>query len=123
MLKTVELTCIGCPMGCSLTVKLNGDQVESVSGNECGIGVKYATAECTNPTRMLTSVVQVKNGTINMLPIKTDKDIPKDKLFESIALLKDVVINAPINVGDVIVENILGTGVNFVATRGIAAFK
>lgn len=121
MLKTVELTCIGCPIGCALTVTLNQDQVESVSGNECGIGVKYAKAECTNPTRMLTSVVRVKNGTINMLPVKTDKDIPKDKLFESIALLKDVIIIAPIHVGDLIIEDILGTGINFIATRKIDA--
>lgn len=123
MLKTVELTCIGCPMGCELTVKLNEGQVESVTGNECGIGKKYAQAECTNPTRMLTSVVQVKGGTINMLPVKTQTDIPKEKLFESVALLKDVVITAPIKVGDVILENILGTGIDFIATRSIAALN
>ena len=119
MSKIVELTCIGCPIGCLLSVQLNKDQVESILGNECGIGIKYAKSECTNPTRMLTSVVKVKNGKMNMLPVKTDHEIPKDKLFESIALLKDMVIPAPINVGDVIVPNILGTGANFIATRDI----
>lgn len=123
MSKTVELTCIGCPMGCALTVKLADGQVENVTGNECGIGVKYAKAECTNPTRMLTSIVKVKNGEINMLPIKTDKDIPKDKLFESVELLKETIVDAPIKVGDIIIENILGTGVNFIATREIEVAK
>ncbi len=119
MLKTVELTCIGCPIGCSLTVELKDKQVESVTGNECGIGKKYAISECTNPTRMLTSVVKVKNGVINMLPVKTDDNIPKDKIFESVALLKDIVMEAPIHIGDTVVENILGTGINFIATRSI----
>lgn len=120
MLETVELTCIGCPMGCALIVKLQDAQVESVVGNECGIGVRYAKTECTNPTRMLTSVVRVENGVINMVPIKTDKNIPKDKVFESIGLLKNIVLIAPVNIGDVIVENILGTGASIIATRAIS---
>ncbi len=117
MSKTKELTCIGCPIGCSLTVRLLGGKVESVTGNECKIGVRYAQTECTNPTRMLTSVVKIRKGDINMLPVKTDKEIPKDKIFEAVKLLKGVVVDGPVKVGDIIIEDILGTGVNFIATR------
>lgn len=119
MLRTEELTCIGCPIGCALTVKLKGNQIESIAGNECAIGKRYAQAECTNPTRMLTSVVKVKDGVINMLPIKTSDNIPKDKIFESMELIKDTTMVAPINIGDIVIENILNTGIDFIATRSI----
>ena len=119
MSKIKELTCIGCPIGCSLTVKLADGKVESVTGNECKIGIRYAQTECTNPTRMLTSVVKIRNGEINMLPVKTDKEIPKDIIFEAVNLLKGTVVDAPIEVGDIIVRDILGTGANFIATRRV----
>lgn len=117
MPKIKELTCIGCPIGCSLTVKLEDGKVESVEGNECKIGLRYAHTECTNPTRMLTSVVKIRNGEFNMMPVKTDKEIPKDLIFEAVNLLYNIVVDAPIEVGDIIVKDILGTGVNFIATR------
>ncbi|MBA5850825.1 DUF1667 domain-containing protein [Clostridium sp. cel8] len=114
-----ELTCIGCPMGCQLLVKLDGDKVIEVTGNTCKKGEIYAQKECTNPTRIVTSSVYVKNGEIDVVPVKTEKDIPKGKIFDCIKALKGVVVEAPINIGDVVVENILGTGVNIIATRKI----
>lgn len=119
-MSTRDLICIGCPIGCQLQVKLEGNEVVEVTGNTCKKGVEYAAKECTNPTRIVTSSVCVKDGEIEMVAVKTDSDIPKEKIFDCIKELKDVVVSAPVNIGDIIIENVLGTGVNIVATRKIA---
>lgn len=115
-----DLVCIGCPIGCQLQVKLDGYEVIEVTGNTCKKGDEYAKKECTNPTRIVTSSVCVKDGEIEMVAVKTESDIPKEKIFDCIRELKGVVVNAPINIGDIIIENVLDTGVNIVATRKIA---
>lgn len=114
-----DLICIGCPIGCQLQVKLDGKEVVEVTGNTCKRGEDYAKKECTNPTRIVTSSVYVEGGEIGVVPVKTESDIPKEKIFDCIKALKGIVVKAPINIGDVIVENILGTGVNIVATRKV----
>lgn len=114
-----DLICIGCPIGCQLKVKLDGKEVVEVTGNTCKRGEDYAKKECTNPTRIVTSSVYVEGGEIGVVPVKTETDIPKEKIFDCIKALKGIVVKAPINIGDVIVENILGTGVNIVATRKV----
>lgn len=114
-----ELTCIGCPMGCTLLVEIDENDGIKVTGSSCKIGDNYAVKECTNPTRIVTTTVNVKNGMYPTVSIKTEKDIPKDKIFDCIKELKDLRVNAPVNIGDVIFENILNTGVNMVATRKV----
>ncbi|MCT8976344.1 DUF1667 domain-containing protein [Clostridium sp. CX1] len=114
-----ELICIGCPIGCQLAVKLQGNEVVEVTGNTCKRGEDYAKKECTNPTRIVTSSVCVEDGDIDMVAVKTESDIPKDKIFDCIKELKGIVVKAPVNIGDVIVENVLGTGVNIIATKKI----
>lgn len=114
-----DLICIGCPIGCQLQVKLDGKEVVEVTGNTCKRGEDYAKKECTNPTRIVTSSVYVEGGEIAVVPVKTETDIPKEKIFDCIKALKGIVVKAPINIGDVIVENILNTGVNIVATRKV----
>lgn len=114
-----EITCTRCPMGCFLSVEMDDTKVLNVSGNTCIRGEEYGKKECTNPTRIVTSTIPVIGGAINVVPVKTDKDIPKDKIFELIKLLKNVKVNAPIKIGDVIYKNILGTDANIVATRNI----
>lgn len=114
-----DLICIGCPIGCQLQVKLDGKEVVEVTGNTCKKGEDYAKKECTNPTRIVTSSVYVEGGEIGVVPVKTESDIPKEKIFDCIKALKGIVVKAPINIGDVIVENILDTGVNIVATRKV----
>jgi len=114
-----ELVCIGCPMGCPLEVELEGEKVIKVTGNACKRGEDYGIKECTNPTRIVTSSVSVEAGEIDVVPVKTQSDIPKGKIFDIVEALKDISIVAPVNVGDVIVENICGTGVNIVATRKV----
>lgn len=115
-----ELTCIGCPMGCLLEVTIEDGKVTDVKGNTCLRGKTYAEKECTNPTRIVTSSVKVKDGEIAAVSVKTEADIPKSKIFKCVEELRGVVIPAPIKVGDVVAKDIAGTGVNIIATKSVA---
>ena len=101
-----KLTCIGCPMGCPLTVVMNGKEVVGVTGNTCKRGDVYARKEVTNPTRIVTSTVRVSGGSIDMVSVKTKEDIPKGKIFECVKALKGIEVPAPVHIGDVILENV-----------------
>ena len=114
-----DLICIGCPLGCELQVDLIGNIVTKVTGNSCMKGQLYAEKECTNPTRFLTSTIIVIGGNLSTVSIKTETAIPKDKIMECAKLLKDLKVKAPIKIGDVILSDIGGTGVNLVATKNI----
>lgn len=115
-----NLTCINCPMGCALTVRIDGDKVVNVSGNTCNRGDTYARKEVTNPTRIVTTTVKVAGGHADTVSVKTREDIPKEKIFECVRELKDVQVQAPIRIGDVIAANIANTGVDIVATKNVA---
>jgi CxxC motif-containing protein len=117
---TQNIICISCPMGCPLTVTLEGGAVTKVEGQGCPRGEVYAKKECVNPTRIFTSSVPVESGRPEMLSVKSATDIPKSKLFECAELLRDVTVKAPIKIGDVIVANVAGTGVDIVATREVS---
>lgn len=112
-----ELICIGCPMGCPLTVELEGKEIISVSGYTCKRGDVYARKEVTNPTRIVTSTVRVEGGQADMVSVKTREDIPKDMIFDCMKALKGVCVKPPVHIGDVIVANVAGTGVDMVATK------
>lgn len=118
-MNTVNLICIGCPLGCPLTVEMEGGEVKAVSGNTCPRGDAYARKELTNPTRIVTSTVRVAGGRLAMVSVKTASDIPKGKIFDCVKALKDVEVKAPVKIGDVIVENVAGTGVNIIATKNV----
>ena len=120
-MSTRELTCIGCPLGCALTVTMDGDTVSSVTGNTCPRGDAYARKEVTNPTRIVTSTVRVNGGVCPMVNVKTASDMRKDKIFACTEALKDVVATAPVKIGDVLLANVAGTGVDIVAARNVAA--
>ena len=114
-----KLTCIGCPMGCPLTVVMNGKEVVGVTGNTCKRGDVYARKEVTNPTRIVTSTVRVSGGSIDMVSVKTKEDIPKGKIFECVKTLKGIEVPVPVHIGDVILENVADTGVDIVATKNV----
>lgn len=114
-----NLTCINCPMGCALTIEMEGGEVISVSGNTCKRGDTYGRKEVTDPTRIVTSTVKVIDGKEQMVSVKTKQDIPKGKISECIKALKNVQINAPVRIGDVIVADVAGTGVDIVATKNV----
>ena len=114
-----ELICIGCPMGCQLTAEVENGAVASVTGNTCPRGDAYARKEVTAPTRIVTSTVRVTGGTLAMVSCKTRSDIPKGKIFDVVRALKDVEVPAPITIGQVLAENVAGTGVDVIATKGV----
>lgn len=114
-----DLICIGCPLGCMLTVTMEGNEVIEVKGNTCKRGDTYARKECTNPTRIVTSTVRVTGGSVDAVSVKTKEDIPKEKIFECVKALKDVVVAAPVHIGDVILANVADTGVDMIATKNV----
>lgn len=114
-----ELICIGCPMGCMMTVTMEDGQVTSVIGNICKRGDDYARKEVTNPTRIVTSSVCVTGGVLPVVSVKTREDIPKGKIPEVMKALKAVTVEAPVNIGDVMLENVAGTGVDIIATKPV----
>jgi len=116
-----ELTCIGRPLGCSITVSMENGEILEVTGNTCKRGDIYARKEVTNPTRIVTSTVQVSGGVAPTVSCKTKEDIPKGKIFDVTAALKGVCVKAPVAIGDVVYANVADTGVDMVATKDIAA--
>ena len=91
----------------------------SVTGNSCPHGAEYGRKELTNPTRVITSTVCVEGGTLRRASVKTSSDIPKGKIFEAMRLLDHVTLQAPVHMGDIVVHDILGLGVDFVATKNV----
>lgn len=119
-----ELTCIGCPLGCQITVSFNDDgTVKDVVGNTCKRGDDYARKEVTNPTRIVTSIMRVENGDRVMVSCKTASDIPKTKIFDVMKDINSVKAVAPIAIGDILIENVADTGVNVVATKQVNIVK
>ncbi len=118
-METRELTCIGCPLGCSLSVTMENGEVTSVTGNTCPRGDAYARKEVTNPTRIVTSTVRVSGGKAVMVSCKTASDIPKGKIFEITKALETVTVPAPVKIGDVVLANVADTGVDVIATKNI----
>jgi len=115
------LTCIGCPLGCELSVEI-GDGVESeikVSGHLCKIGVTYGQEEVTNPTRNIATSVRVTGGDIPMLSVKNVQPVPKGRIMEVVKAVQAVTAKAPVKVGDLVLGNVAGSGIDFVATRDI----
>ncbi len=118
-METRELICIGCPMGCPLTVTLDQSQI-TVSGNTCPRGEDYAKKEVLSPTRIVTSSIRVEDGVMPMVSVKTAHDIPKGKIMEIMEEIHRTCAKAPIAIGDILIENCGGTGVPVVATRAVA---
>ena len=113
-----ELTCIGCPMGCQITVEMDGAEIKSITGNTCKRGKIYAQKEVTNPTRIVTTTVRVEGNTeMPVISVKTAQDIPKGKIFDCVKALKHVTVKAPVRIGDVVLPDVCGTGVDVIATK------
>ena len=113
----MKLICINCPKGCEMEVSVDGDQV-SVTGNSCPKGEAYAKAEVTNPTRMVTGLVRVA-GMRKPLPVKTRVAVPKEKIDAVLYALHQTTVQLPVKIGEVIVSDVAGTGVDVVATANM----
>ena len=118
-METKVMNCIMCPMGCELTVTLDKGTFVSVTGNSCPRGATYAETEVTDPKRMLTTTVRIKGGLLPLLPVVSENVLPKGKIGDCVTFLKGVTVEAPVKAGEVIVENILGLGVNIIASRNM----
>ena len=115
-----ELVCINCPMGCRMTVELDGETVLSVEGNQCPRGKKYAEQEAVRPMRVLTGNMKAE-GCPTPFSVKTDRPVPKDMLVDCAMELKRHHPKLPVKAGDVVLTDILGTGANVVATRTLVS--
>ncbi|NJE76521.1 DUF1667 domain-containing protein [Thermococcus sp. ES12] len=115
--KKFRLTCIICPLGCTIEVTMEGDRITGITGCTCPRGEEYAVQEVTEPKRVVMSVVKVKGGMFPTVSVKSDRPVPKELIPKIMRELAGVEVEAPVRVGQVIVENILGTGANIVATR------
>lgn len=112
------LTCIGCPMGCRLNARLDHGKVVAVDGAGCGRGAVYAAQECVCPARMVTSLVRVA-GRRGPLSVKTSRPVPKEKIFACLDAIHRVCVTPPVRIGDAVVRDVDGTGVDVVATENI----
>lgn len=112
-----ELTCIVCPMGCTLLAELDGKSVVSVCGNTCPRGKIYAESECTNPQRTVTSTMRCADG--SLVSVKTDTTIPKEKIADCMKIINKTVADLPVSVGDVLIEDVFGARVVATQNKGV----
>lgn len=108
-----EFTCIVCPNGCRLSID---ETTKKVSGNKCLRGEKYAIEEITHPKRSLTTSVKTNIKEYPVISCRSDGEIPKELIFEAMKIINDVTIDKKVKIGSVVIENILGTGVNIITT-------
>ena len=118
-ISTREFVCIGCPLGCNITVEHDEGQIKSITGNTCPRGAEYVTGELTDPRRIVTSLVKVEGGELPVVSVKTRTAIPKDKIFDCTRALRDVVVSAPVHMGDVVAADICSTGIDVIATKTV----
>ena len=116
-----NIICIGCPLGCQITVETINNEIFSINGNTCKRGEDYARKEIVSPARIVTSTVKVSGGKVPVVSVKTKSDIPKDKIFDCVKELKTVEIQAPVAIGDIVLANVAETGVDVVATKNVEA--
>ena len=117
MTETISQTCIICPMGCNMEITLDREKslVEKVVDNGCPRGAKYAEKELLNPTRTLTTTIKVLHGNLAVVPVKSKEELPKEKLLQYMEITRRSCVKAPIKVGDVLIKDILGSGVDIIA--------
>ena len=124
-IEKLKFNCTTCPSECLLTVEVERDadgalvEVHSVTGNNCPRGDKFAHQELTCPTRVLTTTVAVSGGDETLLPVRTAEAIPLALHAQAMNLIRSLVVNAPIRMGDVVLEDLLDTNINLIASMNI----
>ena len=109
-----DLICIVCPKGCPMKVTLEGKEILNIEGFTCPRGKQYAIDECTSPMRTITSTARTSDG--GVVAVKTDRTIPKELMFDCMKEINKTVASLPVQIGDILIENLLGTGANVVIT-------
>ena len=125
VIETLQFNCTTCPSECLLTVEVERDasgnvaEVRSVTGNNCPRGDKFAHQELTCPMRVLTTTVAVSGGDEVLLPVRTAEAIPLALHAQAMALIRGLIVEAPIRMGDAILPNLLNTNINLIASMDI----
>lgn len=114
-----QLTCINCPLGCTLSITIEDGQIKSISGNSCKRGEKYAIKEVSTPSRTVTSTVSVIGGVRKVVSVRTNRDIPKAMIFDSMEEINNALVMAPVEIGKVIIEDVCGSGADVIATANV----
>jgi len=114
-----NVTCIVCPTGCKIRVVKQDERVVEVSGNSCKRGEAYASQEAIAPKRTLTTSIRVLQGGFHLVSVKSAVPVPKSCLLDVMKSARLMVATAPIRVGDVVATNVLGLGIDLVATRAV----
>lgn len=114
-----KIICITCPVGCTLEVTHEGKTLVKVDGHQCKKGIDYAEGELTDPRRMVTSTVKVQGGVLPLVPVYTAAPVPKPLIFDLLVELRKVELQAPVQVGRVVLKNALDTGVDVLASRNL----
>jgi len=121
-MRTVEIVCVQCPMGCKLKIIMDEEnKISDISGYTCERGKQYAVQEITDPKRIIPSSIKVVNGELPLVSVKIDRPVSKKLISEIMLIIKKSAVTAPVKVGQVLVKNILGTGADIVATRQVNA--
>lgn len=114
-----EIICTVCPRGCHIQVEGEGEKILSVEGHSCKRGLEYASAEFAHPVRILTTTVKMAGTQNDLLPVRSSKPLPKEKLFDCMAVIRSTEIVLPVSRYDVVISDICGTGVDIVATKTV----
>lgn len=114
-----EIICTVCPRGCHIQVEGEGEQVLNLEGYGCKRGKEYAANEFAHPVRILTTIVKIAGMQNDLLPVRSNQPVPKEKLFDCMEVIRAAQVQLPVNRYDVIIPNICGTGVDIVATKSV----
>lgn len=114
-----EYTCVACPKGCTVEVEFEDDEIKDISGYSCAKGEDYVKSEFHDPRRILTTTVRIKGAKYPRIPVRTETGVPKDELDCCLDKLNEVDLEAPVDVGDVVIEDVCGTGISVVTSRSL----
>ncbi len=113
------LTCIVCPIGCDIVAEIDNNTIKSIKGNKCAKGTTYLKNEIYNPMRTIATSVCVSKGDLPLVSVRVDKPILKAEIFNVMNIIKKIQLEAPVNIGDIIIKNVAGLDANVIATKNI----
>lgn len=115
-----KFICIRCPQGCEVSTTLDGyGAITEITGNSCKLGIDYVKSESTDPRRTLTTTVNITGAKHPLLPVWTEKPVPKDKVLAIAAELRKITLKSPVKAGQIVLENVLNTGINVITSKSI----
>jgi CxxC motif-containing protein len=120
---TAEMICITCPVGCTLQVTHEGQTLLHVDGNTCSRGLAYVERELTDPRRMVATTVRVKGGLHSLVPVFTAEPFPKPRIFDLLETIRQIEIEAPVRMNQVVLQDALGTGIDVIASRDMPSVE